>query len=87
MKKSAELHGWSEEDHPPQRDDVKPEYSRYWYVRGMGKETSWEQKQNKKLEVMLTLRMLVSCRRPWASWNAWATKRKRGLPQVHRLRM
>ena len=50
VKKSAELHGWKEEDHPPQRDDVKPEYSRYWYVKGKGKETSWNQTQSKKLE-------------------------------------
>ena len=31
-------------------DEVKPEYSKYWYAKGMGKETTWEQKQNKKLE-------------------------------------
>ena len=50
VKRSAELHGWKEEDHPPQMDEVKPEYSRYWYVKGKGKETSWTQNQSKKLE-------------------------------------
>ena len=49
VKKNSDANGWTEEDHPPQIDEVKPEYSRYWYVRGKGKETSWEQKQNKKL--------------------------------------
>ena len=49
VKKNMEANGWTEEEHPPLLDEVKPEYSRYWYVRGMGKETSWEQKQNKKL--------------------------------------
>ena len=50
VKKNMEANGWTEDEHPPLLDEVKPEYSRYWYVRGMGKETSWEQKQNKKLE-------------------------------------
>ena len=49
VRKSMELHGWKEEDHPPQKDEVKPEYSRYWYVKGKGKETSWTQTQSKKL--------------------------------------
>ena len=49
VRKSMELHGWKEEDHPPQKDELKPEYSRYWYVKGKGKETSWTQTQSKKL--------------------------------------
>ena len=49
VKKNMEANGWTEDEHPPLLDEVKPEYSRYWYVRGMGKETSWEQKQQKKL--------------------------------------
>ena len=49
VQKSMELHGWKEEDHPPQKDELKPEYSRYWYVKGKGKETSWTQTQSKKL--------------------------------------
>ena len=49
VKKNMEANGWTEEEHPPLLDEVKPEYSRYWYVRGMGKETSWEQKQHTKL--------------------------------------
>ena len=50
VKKNMEANGWTQEEHPPLLDEVKPQYSRYWYVRGMGKETSWEQKQHKKLE-------------------------------------
>ena len=34
VKKNSDDNGWTEEDHPPQIDDVKPEYSRYWYVKG-----------------------------------------------------
>ena len=49
VRKSMELYGWKEEDHPPQKDEQKPEYSRYWYVKGKGKETSWTQTQSKKL--------------------------------------
>ena len=48
VKKNMEANGWTEEDHPPLLDEVKPEYSRYWYVRAMGKETSWEQKTKQK---------------------------------------
>ena len=62
VKRSAELHGWKEEDHPPQRDDVKPEYSRYWYVKGKGKETSWTQTQSKKLEGDAGLKNLAQLR-------------------------
>ena len=87
VKKNMEAHGWTEEEHPPLLDEVKPEYSKYWFARGMGKETSWERKQQKSLRVVLALRMSVSCRRPWASWNAWATNMKRMPPQVLRLKM
>ena len=44
-------------------DEVKPQYSRYWYVRGMGKETSWEQKQNKKLVGTANLKNVVQLQR------------------------
>ena len=50
VKKNMEAHGWTEEEHPPVRDYEKPLYSKLWFVRAMGKETSWEQKQQKKLE-------------------------------------
>ena len=50
VKKNSEANGWSMADHPPQIDEVKPGYSRYWYVKGKGKETSWNQTQSKKLE-------------------------------------
>ena len=50
VKKNMEAHGWTEEEHPPLRDEEKPQYSKLWFVRALGKETSWEQKQQKKLE-------------------------------------
>ena len=50
VKKNMEANGWTEEEHPALLDEVKPEYSKYWYVRGLGKETSWQQIQQKKLQ-------------------------------------
>ena len=56
VKKNMEANGWTEEEHPPLLDEVKPQYSRYWFVRGMGKETTWEQKQQKRLEGVANLK-------------------------------
>ena len=50
VNKNSKEHGWSLEDHPPEMDEEKPEYSRFWYVGGLCKDTSWEQIQNKKLQ-------------------------------------
>ena len=49
VQKNMEANGWSMADHPSLLDEEKPEYSRYWYVKGKGKETSWTQTQSKKL--------------------------------------
>ena len=59
VKKNMQAHGWTEEDHPPEIDEVKPEYSRYFYVKGKGKETSWKQTQSKKLEGQANLKNLA----------------------------
>ena len=58
VKKNSEANGWSMEDHPPQIDEVKPEYSKYWFVKGKGKETSWTQTQSKKIEGDAALKSL-----------------------------
>ena len=58
MKKNSEANGWSMEDHPPQIDAVKPEYSKYWFVKGKCKETQWTQTQNKKIEGEAALKNL-----------------------------
>ena len=50
VKKNMEANGWTEDQHPPLLDEVKPQYSRYWFVVSCGKETSWEQKQHKRLD-------------------------------------
>jgi len=56
VKKNMEANGWTEEEHPPLLDEAKPQYSKYWWVRGMGKETTWEQKQQKRLEANANLK-------------------------------
>ena len=43
VAKNMKLHSWDEADHPPDMDAVKPEYSKFWYVKGKGKETTWKQ--------------------------------------------
>ena len=58
MKKNSEANGWSMEDHPPQIDEVKPEYSKYWFVKRKGKETTWTQTQSKKIEGEVGLKNL-----------------------------
>ena len=50
VAKNAKLHGWEEAEHPPDMDEVKPEYSRFWYVKSKGKTTTWSQLETKKLE-------------------------------------
>ena len=54
-----ECNGWSEVDHPPLIDDEKPEYSKYWYVRGQGKQTSWTQNQKKEVQGTSNLKNLA----------------------------
>ena len=49
VAKNMKLHAWSEEDHPPNMDLVKPEYSKFWYVKGKGKETTWKQVEQLQL--------------------------------------
>ena len=77
VKKNMEAHGWTEEDHPPEIDEVKPEYSKYWFVKGKGKETAWQHSQTKKIEGGLPLRIWSRCSQDAGSWNAWASQMKR----------
>ena len=48
-KKNSSEHGRSLEEHPPQMDEEKPEYSMFWFVKAKGKESSWTQTQKKEL--------------------------------------
>ena len=50
VAKNSQLHGGEEAEHPPDMDEVKPEYSRFWYVKSKGKTTTWSQLETKKLE-------------------------------------
>ena len=59
VKKNMDANGWTEEDHPPQLDEEKPEYSKFWYVKGKGKETAWKQNQCKKIQGDAALKNLA----------------------------
>ena len=50
VKKNARLHCWDELEHPAELDEEKPEYSKFWYVKGHGKKTSWSQVEKKELQ-------------------------------------
>ena len=58
MKKNMIQFGWSLEDHPPEMDEEKPEYSRFWFVKDKGKETAWSQEQRKQLQGNTNLKSL-----------------------------
>ena len=50
VAKNAEEFEWSPEEFPAKIDTVKPEYSRYWYIKSNGKTQSFNQIQKKKFE-------------------------------------
>ena len=49
LNKNSILHCWSLEELPPATDAVMPEYTKSYYVKGLGKTTTWEQIEKQQL--------------------------------------
>jgi hypothetical protein len=56
VAKNMAQYGWTEEEHPPEIDAVKPQYSKYNYIKAGGKVESWKQGQTKTLTGDATLK-------------------------------
>ena len=50
VEKNRKESMWKEEDHPPLRDEVKPEFSKFWYEQSLGKENTWTHEERKHLQ-------------------------------------
>ena len=47
---------WTDDDHPARLDPIKPEYSKFWYVRDLGKRQSYTQEQVKEFSAKSNLK-------------------------------
>ena len=58
VEKNKKDHFWDDEAHPPEVDSERPEYSRFWYIKALGKTQSYMQEQRKDFSARTGLKNL-----------------------------
>ena len=58
VAKNQTEHGWTDEQHPPRPDLAKPEYSKFYYIKDLGKNHSFTQEQRKEFSAKAAMKNL-----------------------------
>ena len=56
VERNKKDHFWDDEAHPPEVDSVRPEYSRFWYIKALGKTHSYMQEQKKEFSARTAMK-------------------------------